>query len=1221
VTDGPDAQRTDPPRTPSDGVYGVVVSRPVAISMAFLAAVVFGLVSYSRLPLNLFPDLTYPTLTVRTEYPGAAPEEVENQVCRLVEAELATIPSLIEVTSISRAELGDVVLEFDWDTDMDEVAQMVRERIARITFPEEVQRPLLLRYDPSLDPILRVGVAGGDDLFLLRHLSEDLVRRRLEVIPGVAAVKIRGGLVREISIEVDQGRLAKRGLTVNAVAMQLAAENVNLAGGSIKQGDTEYLIRTLNEFRSAEEIAEVLIPCPDGTPTRLGDVATVQATHKEREVVGHIDGEESVEIRIYREADANIVTVAREVKAELFGTPAQQAFVKGYEEFKAQQEAGDAVAEAGDAEKEAKASKRTQSGKDKKKLQRKKRGKGKKGKGRGKGGGGPQGAGNPYDPASDTFRDMTGFLAYQMPDGIELHTVADQSQFIEDSLSDVKWAALLGGLLAVMIIFLFLRDLWSTLIISLSIPLSVVITFTPMFLAGVSLNLMSLGGLALGIGMLVDSSIVVLESIFRCREEGDGPREAAIRGAREVAAAVAASTFTTVAVFFPIVFVKGVAGQLFGNLALTVVFSLLASLAVALFLIPMLAARRLDTVPRPATRLGTLQQYGPRLAWRQFRESLGGLRGRLRGAPGVRKLGWLLLLFPGFGYLLGRLLVMAPLSIVGLLIGALWALAGKVAVRVFRLFGSGGGAVVRPLLRAFDAGHAAIERGYVSLLSAAIAARGAVLSLSAVLFVCALLLASWLGQELIPAVHQGEFDVELSLPVGTPLEETLQVLQDVEDRVDEVPDVERVLATAGAEKTSDAELGKGEHTIDLHVIVAGTGRLDAVETRVQEQMRRTLGEIPGLTVRIRQPALFSFRAPVEVAVFEHELTTLRRKVYAVVDQLDGIGALQDVRTDLRPGYPELRIRYDREQLVARNLELLSVAQAVRDKVEGNVATDLRGRDDRIDVRVRLQPYQVARVEQIRHLNVNPAGYPPIELASVANLQMDEGPSEIRHIDQRRAGLVTASLEGFDLGRASSEIDAKLAKLARKQGLDYSIRGQSREMEVSLKSLRFALGLAVFLVYVIMAATFESFRHPLVILFSIPLAIVGVIPVLGVLGIPISVLVLIGAIVLAGIVVNNAIVLVDYVNQLRRRGQELVVALRNAGRARLRPILITTMTTALGLLPMAIGLGRGYEIRQALAVTVIAGLLSSTLLTLVVVPVVYSLLAGQRVPARADRDDG
>jgi len=1208
-----------------DGIYGVVVSRPVAISMAFLAAVVFGLVSYSRLPLNLFPDLTYPTLTVRTEYPGAAPEEVENQVCRVIEAELATIPSLIEVTSISRAELGDVVLEFDWDTDMDEVAQMVRERIARVTFPEEVQRPLLLRYDPSLDPILRIGVAGGDDLFLLRHLSEDLVRRQLEVIPGVAAVKIRGGLVREISIEVDQGRLAKRGLTVNAVAQQLAAENVNLAGGSIKQGDTEYLIRTLNEFRSAEEIADVLIPCPDGTPTRLGDVATVRATHKEREVVGHIDGAESVEIRIYREADANIVTVAREVKAALFGTPAQQAFVAGYEEWKKQQEQGDGVAAAEGTKKEdAKASKRTQAGRDKKKLERKKRGKGKKkgkGKGRRGGGGGSPGDGNPYDPASDTFRDMTGFLAYQMPDGVELHTVADQSRFIEESLSDVKWAALLGGLLAVAIIFLFLRDLWSTLIISLSIPLSVVITFTPMFLAGVSLNLMSLGGLALGIGMLVDSSIVVLESIFRCREEGDGPRGAAIRGAREVAAAVAASTFTTVAVFFPIVFVKGVAGQLFGNLALTVVFSLLASLAVALFLIPMLAARRLDTVPRPATRIGTLQQYGPRIAGRQFLGSLRRLRGRLANARGVRKLGWLVLLLPGAIYLLLRLLVMVPLSIIALLLGALWALLGKLAVRVVRAAGGGGGVVMRPVLRAFDAAHAAVERGYLTLLTTAIATRGTVLGISGVLFVGALLLASWLGQELIPQVSQGEFDVELSLPVGTPLEETLQVLQEVEDRVASIDDIERVLATAGAEKTSDAELGKGEHTIDLHVIVAGTGRLDAVEARVQEEIRRALGEIPGLVVRIRQPALFSFRAPVEVAVFEHELLTLRSKVYSVVDQLGRIDALQDVRTDLRPGFPELRIRYDREQLVARDLELLAVAQAVRDKVEGNVATDLRGRDDRIDVRVRLHPHQVARIDQIHHLNVNPAGYPPIELASVAELQMDEGPSEIRHIDQRRAGLVTASLEGFDLGRASSEIDRRLANLSRKQGLDYDIRGQSREMEVSLQSLRFALALAVFLVYVIMAATFESFRHPFVILFSIPLAIVGVIPVLGVLGIPISVLVLIGAIVLAGIVVNNAIVLVDYVNQLRRRGLELVVALRTAGRARLRPILITTMTTALGLLPMAVGLGRGYEIRQALAVTVIAGLLSSTLLTLVVVPVVYSILAGHRVPSGADGIDG
>ena len=1211
-----------PDSTPRhEGIYGVVVSRPVAISMAFLAAVVFGLVSYSRLPLNLFPDLTYPTLTVRTEYPGAAPEEVENQVCRPVEAELATIPSLIEITSISRAELGDVILEFDWDTDMDEVSQMVRERLARLTFPEEVQRPLLLRYDPSLDPILRIGVAGDSDLFLLRHLSEDLVRRRLEVIPGVAAVKIRGGLVREISIDVDQGRLAARGLTIDVVSQRLAAENVNLAGGSIKQGDTEYLIRTLNEFRSAEEIAEVLIPCPDGTPTKLGDIATVQTTHREREVVGHIDGHESVEIRIYREADANIVTVSRAVKETLFGSAEQQAYVQAYQEYLEAEAAGelDGVAEG---DKDSRATDRTQADKDKKRLQRKGGGK-RRGRGGKHGGGGGAGGGGldkPFDPASDEFRKMTGFLAWQMPEGTELHTVADQSRFIEDSLSDVKKAALLGGVLAVLIIFLFLRDLWSTLIISLSIPLSVVITFTPMYLAGVSLNLMSLGGLALGIGMLVDSSIVVLESIFRCREEGDGPRAAAIRGAREVAAAVAASTFTTVAVFFPIVFVKGVAGQLFGNLALTVVFSLLASLCVALFLIPMLAARRLDTVPRPATKLGTLQQFGPRAAGRQLVDSLRGLRERFRDAGGLRKLGWLLLLPAGLGYLLVRFVVMLPLSIVTLLLSWIVGLLGKIFVRIARLFGGGGGMLLRPLIRVFDESYNLLEATYLALLDGALAVRGAVLALALVLFIGAVGLAGVLGQELIPAVHQGEFDVELSLPVGTPLDETLRVMEDVETRVGAIEGVERVLATAGTEKTSDAELGKGEHTIDLHVIVVSQGRLDQVEERVQEGIRDRLGEIPGLTVRIREPALFSFRAPVEVAIYEHDLNSLRSQVDGVVDTLSGIRELQDVRTDLRPGFPELRIRYDREQLVARNLDLLAVAQAVRDKVEGNVATDLRGRDDRIDVRVRLRQSQVARLDQVRHLNVNPAGNPPIQLQDVAELTMDEGPSEIRHIDQRRAGLVTASLEDFDLGGASASIDRKLAKKARKQKLEYDIRGQSREMEVSLGSLRFALMLAVFLVYVIMAATFESFRHPFVILFSIPLAIVGVIPVLGVFGIPISVLVLIGGIVLAGIVVNNAIVLVDYVNQLRRRGLSLVEALRTAGRARLRPILITTMTTALGLLPMAVGVGRGYEIRQALAVTVIAGLLASTLLTLVVVPVVYSLLAG-RVPVAPEAGDG
>ncbi len=823
------------------------------------------------------------------------------------------------------------------------------------------------------------------------------------------------------------------------------------------------------------------------------------------------------------------------------------------------------------------------------------------GGGHGGGGGGP--------PAGQIHKQMTDYVEYQLPEGMSLHLVADQSSFIEDSLRDVRGAAFLGGILAVIIIFLFLRDLWSTIIISQSIPLAVTITFTPMFLAGVSLNLMSLGGLALGIGMLVDSSIVVLESIYRCREEGDEPKAAAIRGAREVAGAVAASTFTTVAVFFPIVFVKGVAGQLFGNLALTVVFSLLASLAVALFLIPMMAARRLDTIKRPAIRLGALQAFGPRAAIQQVKLSLASLWAwGYRGNP----VGFVLrlpLIGPAAMYIAVRTVVMIPLSAIALLVGWLVALLVKLFAKIVRLSTRGGGTVITPVLALFDRVQKSIEHNYVALLDGALARKGGVLTLAILLLAASLLLATRLGQELIPTIHQGEFDVELAMPVGTPLDETLLVLEDIEERIADLEEIDRVQATAGSERTADAELGKGEHTVDLHVRVQGSGRLDRIEQRVQARIRQQLDGIPGLDMRIREPSLFSFRAPVEVAVFGHELPLLRQQVYTVVDELDQIQALEDVRTDLRPGFPELRLRYDREQLTARGLDLLTVAQSVRDKVEGNVATDLRGRDDRIDIRVRVRPDQVNRVDDIRRLNINPAGTPPITLSSVASLEMDEGPSEIRHLDQRRAGVVTASMLGFDLGGATAQIDRRLNRLAWPAGFDYDIRGQSREMEVSLNSLKFALALAVFLVYVIMASTFESMRHPFVILFSIPLAIVGVIPVLWMFHISMSVLVLIGAVVLAGIVVNNAIVLVDYVNQLRARGMDKVTALRTAGRARLRPILITTLTTALGLLPMAVGLGRGFEIRQALAVTVIAGLISSTLLTLVVIPVVYHLLAG------------
>jgi len=533
------------PRSSKGAALSFVTRRPVAITMFMVALAVFGAVSFAKLSVDLLPEISYPTITVRTTWPGTAPEDVEERISEKVQEALSTLDDLVRSTSISRAGTSDVVLEFDWGTSMTFTVQDVRERLDGVFLPNDAERPLILRYDPNLDPILRIGIRAPEgreatneedrvrELIQLRWLAENRIKRELETLQGIAAVQIRGGLEEEIRVRVDPYRLAAKRIDPSEVATRLMQENINASGGSLQEGSAEYLVRTVNQFRTMKEIEELPISRRGNATIRIRDVATVERTFQKREVVSRIGGAESVELAIYREAGANIVDLAQRVKERIFGSEEQQAFAAGIGQ--ADRSKSMALGE----------------------------------------------------------REMVDFIAWRLRQDIQLQVLSDQSNFIRDAINDVKNAAVFGALLAIGVIWVFLRRLSATAIIGLSIPISIIVTFAPMYMAGVSLNIMSLGGLALGVGMLVDNAIVVLESITRCREEGDDLATAATRGVSEVSGAVIASTLTTVSVFAPIVFVTGIAGQIFGDQALTVVSSLMVSLVVAVLFIPMLASRRI----------------------------------------------------------------------------------------------------------------------------------------------------------------------------------------------------------------------------------------------------------------------------------------------------------------------------------------------------------------------------------------------------------------------------------------------------------------------------------------------------------------------------------------------------------------------------------------------------------------------------------------------------
>ena len=1139
--------------------FRFTVTRPVAVLMVFFAVIVFGAFSIRLLPLNLMPDISYPRLTVRTEYPGAAPAEVENNVSRPMEEILGVVTGLTKISSASRGGYSDVVLEFAWDTDMDEANQDVLEKLDAIkpVLPTEVKQPLILRYDPTLDPVLTLSLSGSGDAFAgiaglkyLRRIADRDVRRLLEPIEGVAAVKVKGGLEEEIQVRLLEEQLRRTNLSIDTVIKRLQAENINLAGGSMRDGRTRYLVRTVNEFKDLADIRELVIVSREGRDVKLKDIAEVDSGFKDRDVITRVDGREAVEVEVYKEADANIVDMAGRV------TTATVSAVR------------------------------------------------------------PR---------------------LQSEYGADISVLTDRSLFIESSIDEVRDTAISGGMLAIIILFLFLRDIKSTLIVAISIPISVLVTFAPLNMAGVSLNIMSLGGLALGIGMLVDNSIVVLESIHRCKEEGDDYITATVRGTSEVGSAVISSTLTTVAVFFPMVFVEGIAGQMFGDLGLTVVFSLLASLAVALFLIPMLASRSwiggpgLSAGPAPEVRL--MRALGRMLTqWESLREFWATIR---------RPRWWWITLLP-LVYVLLRFALHLIFEVFGKLLSAVFILLVAVLVVVGRALGFVVGLIIKPVLWLFDAFMRVLEAAYPRLIRWSLRNRVVVYGLVLAGGAATVWAAPQLDSELIPELHQGEFTVELSLPVGTPLVATAETMLPVEQELlAGIPHLRGLITTIGSERDSSESGERGEHTTRLRVALTnqktrtdGPASAEAVskDSKASEQpviekpaigkpapktdpanaerealaaVRPLVERIPDAVVNVTRPALFSFTRPIEVEIRGYELAELGDATEAVREALEGIVGLRDVKASILPGSPEVQIVYNRDALARYNLDIRTVAELVRNKVQGFEATKYNRKDRKIPVRVRLKDIETADIEALRGLVVNPGQTRPVPLSAVAELTLGRGPNEIRRIGQQRVGLVTANLEGAGLGSVVEKIDASLAALELPAGVGLAVTGQSAEWDTSSRSLYLALGLSIFLVYVIMASQFESLLYPLIILVTIPLAAIGVIWALLLLGLPVSVLVFLGVILLAGIVVNNAIVLVDYAGQLKARGHSTDEALAMAGQVRLRPILMTTLTTVLGLIPMALGLGDGAELRTPMAITVIAGLGFSTLLTLIVIPTLYA----------------
>ena len=1031
--------------------------RPVATLMIFLAVMLMGVVSVSRLSVDLLPDLSYPVFAVRTNCPNTAPEEVENLVTRPIEEAVAGVPGVLSLSSTSGDGLSLVTATFSWGSNMDFAALNVREKLDQLRWllPENAGRPTIVRLDPAAEPIIVLAV-GGADIYPTTQFAENILKRRLEQVDGVALAAVTGGVQREIHVEVNKQTLLALHISLDDVARALEESNYSFPGGAIRKGRYRYALRTLGEFTSLKDIESVVVSRREnGALITLGRTAKVKDGFKEAEGLNRLNGEQAVGVLLIKEAGANTVAVAGRVAAVL-----------------------------------------------------------------------------------KQIRD-------EYPE-VHISEIANQANFISLAIRNVVQAMLYGGLLAVLVLFVFLRDARLPLVIAVSIPVSILAAFLLFYKFGVQLNIMSLGGLALGIGLLVDNSIVVLENIFRLREDGLDIRKAATQGAAEVGMPLLASTLTTVAVFLPIAYIRGVAGQLFRDQAFAVTWSLLASLPTALTLMPVLTV------------------------W---------LARQRRHAQDQRR---------GLSFLLPAAL-------------------GRPARKTESLFSFVTGRVQSYFSRALPA--------YENLLERALNRPGRTLLFTALVFLITLAAALGIHREFMPAAASREMTIDLSLPRGASLEWTSETAAGLEQMLFGDKDVVSVFAQIGKARYG-AELAMsdaGSERARLRVRLNERGTQERLYRRILREWRRPAGcEIAFAARESMISRLYRMQTgDIRITVSGPDLDELPRILNAVRERTDGIAGVVESWTPAVKGTPELQLRVDRRQTGLYGLSVEKIVRAIRQNVQGVVATQFNEFDRKTDILLRPAHGGKIDIEQALDVRLVVSDTLSVPLRALVSAKLDRGPGRIERRNQTRQLNLTIDVSGRPPGRVIADLRRRCADIGLPPGYEIRFGGVNEEMKRSFRELLLALGLAIALVYMILAAQFESLRRPFVIILSIPMALVGVVWALLLTGSSLNVLSFIGVIVLAGVAVNDAIIKISFINQRRNEGAGLRAAVVEAGRMRFRPIVMTSVTTILGLTPLALSFGPGGMLGRPLAIAIIGGLFTSTALTLIIVPVLYFSLERKR----------
>ena len=1034
----------------------IAVKRPVTVLMMVFIILIMGFVSFTKIPLDLMPEIEIPIAVVSASYQGVGPQEMEKLITQPLEEAIGTTANISNLHSTTREGSAMIITEFSFGTDMNDAALELREKIDMVKgfLPSDAAEPMVFKFDPTAMPIMMLSLSSESlSLTELQVLAEDTIKPRLERAEGVVSIEIIGGTKDVVEIRVSSERLQGYGISMDYLANILRSENVSMPGGTVHQGEQKLTVKTSGEFKSLEEIQQLLIPLPSGTTVQLNDLADIELKTEEATTISKADGKASIDMMVSKQSGTNTVKVAEAAQEEI----------------------------------------------------------------------------------ATLERELAGTKL------VEIYNTAD---YVKQSLSTVYQNGLVGGFFAVLILYVFLRNLRTTFIIAAAIPISIIATFTLLYFSGISLNMMTLGGLALGIGMLLDNSIVVLENIHRFRQNGYSRIESAIKGASEVSTPLIASTLTTLAVFVPIVFVQGLTSTLFKQLAITVSFSLAASLLVAVTLVPMLSSKFLKV-----DKSNQVNDFSALVA------SEGGVA--VTQEPPKKDI-------------LSRFVDISRLT------------------------------------DKFEALFEALRCEYSKVLEWVIVHRKKTIAIAAIAFFASVSSIALVGAEFLPATDEGFVQVNVALPDGADLNQTIAIMDELEAKMQGVPEIDTVFLEAGYSGDMMGSARGNRGVIYVKLTELSERKRGVVE--ISDDIRAKVIDTPGARISVapmESMGMGGGGSPISISIYGDDLDTLKTIGDDFVKIIREIEGTREVSSSYDDGIPEVEVSIDRSVAAQYGLTAGQIAQAVRGVISGTTATRYKYGGTEIDVIIKGDEHYNENIRGLEQIPINTSMGFTVVLGQVADIEVIRGPVSINRTNQERVITVSSNLSGRDVASVSTDIQAALASYQMPDRYYYEAGGAQQDMTEAFSDLTLALLLAVLLVYMVMASQFESLLYPFIIMFSMPLGFAGGIFGLFITGKPLSVPAIIGLIMLAGIVVNNAIVLVDYINTRRKVfSEDRTKAIRNACSIRLRPILMTMLTTVLAMIPLTLGFREGSELSSPMAIVIVSGLSLSTLVTLLVIPVMY-----------------